>query len=163
MNVAARAGTIGGKLGHEGDAHARGLGDFLEALLEDGVAVGHLEDAGVAHVDLMLAAAPFSLRSLDGHAGVLEVAAYDGVEALGARALEKVIVLEIPAGGLEAAVTLAVGVAVAGAKEVMLELGGRQAFKAGLARLLDLPAQDRARRHADAFQVADDERGLVEP
>ena len=55
VDVAARAGAVGGELRHEGDAQARRVGELLQALLEDDVAVGHLERFGVAHVDLVLA------------------------------------------------------------------------------------------------------------
>ena len=169
MDVAARAGAVGGELGHEGDAHAHRLGDFLQALLEHDVAVGHVEHFGVAHVELVLAVAPFALGVLHRHAGELEVAARRGVEALGARALQHVVVLEVPAGGLEVAVVLLRRLAVARLEEVVLELGAGIAGEAELLRRVDLAAQDRARRDGDvvvrllALHVAEHEGGLVEP
>ena len=103
MDVAARARAVGGELGHEGDAHAHALRNFLQALLEHDVAIGHLEHLGETHVQLVLALAPFALRVLDRHARKFEVPARRGVEAFGARALQHVVVLEVPAGGLEVA------------------------------------------------------------
>src|SRR5258706_12397841 len=132
VDVAARARLVGGELGHEGERQAGGIGQLLQALLEDHVPVGHVERAGVAHVHLVLAVAPFALGGLDRHAGQLEVAAHRGVEALGACALQDVIVLEVPAGGLEVAVSLQRRVAVAGAEEVVLELSGCERFKSKL-------------------------------
>src|SRR5205085_12425096 len=113
VDVAARARLRRIRLRHEGDAHAGELGDFLHALLEDDMAIGHVERFGVAHVELVLAVAPFAFRSLDGDAGPLQVPAHRAMEALGARALEDVIVLEVPAGGFEVAVTLLRRVAIA--------------------------------------------------
>ena len=78
------------------------LGDFLQALLVDHVAVGHLQRLGVADVQLVLAEAPLAFRVLDRDAGRLEMPAHRRREGLRARALEDVVVLEIPAGGREA-------------------------------------------------------------
>src|SRR2546423_15269306 len=90
--AADRAGAIGSELGHEGQAHSRGFGKLLQALLEYHVAVGHLERPGVAHVELVLAFAPFTFGRLHRHARELEVTPCRGVEALGARTLQDVIV-----------------------------------------------------------------------
>jgi len=75
MDVTAGAGAVRGELCHEGQAHAPRLGELLEALLEDDVAVRHLEGAALAHVQLVLALPPFAFRGLDRHARKLEVAA----------------------------------------------------------------------------------------
>src|SRR6185436_11271728 len=105
-------------------------------------------------------------RRLDGHAGELQVPARGGMEALGARALQDVIVLEVPAGGLEIAIALLRGVAIARAEEVMLELRRRKCREAELACGIDLAPQDRARRHGDelvallVLHVAKDERAF---
>ena len=56
------------------------IGDFLQALLEDDVAVGHLQRVGVADVQLVLPESPFAFRALDRHAGVLQMAAHRGVK-----------------------------------------------------------------------------------
>ena len=167
MDVTAGAGAVRGELRHEGQAHARRLGELLEALLEDDVAVRHLEGAGVAHVQLVLALPPFALRGLDRHARKLEVAARRCVEALGARALQDVIVLQVPACRLEIAIALPGGVAVARAEEVVLELGGGEAAVSQGACGVDLLTKNGARRDVDeivgllAFHVAQHERGLV--
>src|SRR5689334_4955559 len=169
MNMAARAGLRRIRLRHEREAHARRFGDLLQALLENDVPVPHLERFGVAHVELVLAVAPFAFRRLDRHARVLEVPAGEGVEALGARALQDVIVLEIPAGGLEVLIALLRGVAIAGAEKIVLELGGCERLEVQLARRVYLPPQDRARRDGDELvrllilDVADDKRRLLEP
>src|SRR3954462_12795795 len=91
------------------------------------------------------------------------------VEALGARALQDVIVLEVPAGGLEVAIAALRGIAIAGAEEVMLELGRRECAVAQLVGRVHLRAQDRARRDADelmallVLDVAQDEGAFLEP
>src|SRR6185312_17500051 len=90
-------------------------------------------------------------------------------ESLGPRALQDVVVLEVPAGGLEVAEVLLRGVAIAGAEEVVLELGRGKRRKPGLARAFRLPAQDRARRDWHvivrllALDVAHHEGRLIEP
>jgi hypothetical protein len=153
----------------EGHREALRLGDLLQALLEHHVAVGHVERFGVAHVELVLALAPLALGGLHRHAGELEVAARRAVEALGARALQHVVVLEVPAGGLEVAEVLLRGLAEAGPEQVVLELGAGIAGVAELLRRIDLAAQDRARRDRHvvvrllALHVAQHERGLLQP
>jgi hypothetical protein len=69
------------------------------------------------------------------------VAARQAVEAFSARALKDVIVLEVPARGLEIAVALPGGVAVARAEEIVLELGRGERAVAMTPGRLDLPAQ----------------------
>src|SRR5438094_8506812 len=104
VDVAARAGLAGVRLRHERQAHPRGLRDLLQALLENDVAVPHVERFGVAHVQLVLAAAPFALGGLDRHAGVLQVPSREGMEAFGAGALQAVVVAAIPAARLDVTV-----------------------------------------------------------
>src|SRR5207245_347597 len=89
------------------------------------------------------------------------------MKALGPRALQDVIVLEVPARRLEIAVALLRRVAIARAKEIVLELGGGERLEVQLAGSLDLPAQDRARRDADklvtllVLDVAQHQRALL--
>ena len=52
-----------------------GLGDLLGAVLQDDVAVGHLERLGIADVDFFLARTPLALGVLDRNAGRLHLVA----------------------------------------------------------------------------------------
>ena len=63
------------------------------------MAVGHLERAGVADIDLFLARAPFALRILDRDAGAVEPVADRPHHALFLGGLEDVVVLDVVAGG----------------------------------------------------------------
>ena len=85
----------------------------LRHCLNTHVAVGRLEDVGVADVHLVLAEAPLALRALHRHARAAEVAPHRGVEVLGARALLELVVLEVPAGRLEVGEAASGRVAVA--------------------------------------------------
>ena len=117
----------------------------------------------------MLAVAPFALGGLDRHAGVLQVPSRSRMEALGAGALQDVIVLEIPAGGLEVTVAFLRRIAIARAEEVVLQLRRGKRLEIHLASAINLASQDRPGCHRHqvvrllVLDVADDERGFVEP
>ncbi len=66
VDVARRPGVVHRVLRHERDRPTVQPRDLLRAVLVDGVTVGHLHRVGVLEVDLVLAAARFSLRELDG-------------------------------------------------------------------------------------------------
>src|SRR5688572_13559055 len=94
VDVAARAGLLGRHLGHEGQREPVLIGQLLQALLVDRVAIGHRERVGVAHVELVLAEPPLALRVLDRDAGGREMPPRGGMERFGARTLAQVVVLE---------------------------------------------------------------------
>ena len=125
VRVTARAGPVRGELGHEGDADPHLLGDLLQTLLVDGVAVRHGEDVGITDVELVLPETPLALGVLDRYAGTLEVAAHRAGEGLLARSLKDMVVLDVPAGRLETIVVLAGGLAVGVIERVVLELRAR--------------------------------------
>ena len=169
VHVAARPGLVGRHLGHERDAGAEAVGRLLQALLEHDVAVGHGQRVGVADVELVLADAPLALRALDGHARPAQVAAHRRGDVLGAGALQQVVVLEVPAGGVEVGVAAGRRVAVRRAVEVVLELGGGHRREPLPGRGVDLAPQHRPGGDgdrgvvADAGDVAQHQRRAVEP
>ena len=89
-------------LGHEGDGLALQVRDLLDGVLQDGVAVGHLQRIGVADVDLFLARPPLALGVLDRDAGPLQPAADGAHHALLLGGLQDVVVLDVGAGRLQA-------------------------------------------------------------
>ena len=96
------------------------------------------------------------------------MAARGGVECLLARRQQRVVVLDVPAGGLEVRVGAGGGVAVRAAEDVVLELGAGPHGVARIPRPLDLPAQHRPRRHGRGpvrglVDVAQDQRRAVQP
>ena len=101
MHVAARTGSVGSVLGHEGHAQTHLVRDLLQALLVDHMPIRHLQGASVAHVELVLAKPPLALGALHGHAGIAQVTARRSDEALHPSALERVVILDIPPGGLQ--------------------------------------------------------------
>ena len=145
MDVAARARAIGGELRHEGHRAAHLLGDFLQALLVDHVAVRHLQRFGVSHVDFMLSQSPFAFRALDANAGCLQVASHGRREWLISGPLQDVIVLEIPAGRLKRPVVRFRCLTVAVLKEVVLQLRRGMRREAQLTSRFDLAPKQRAR------------------
>ena len=142
MKVTARSRPVRSELRHERHAQAHLFRHFLQTLLVDHMPVRHLQRLGVAHVQLVLPESPFPLGVFDGHAGVFQMVTHGACVGFGARALQDVIVLQIPAGGLHAAITLLGSRAVAIAEEVVLELGSGKAREAQASRRLNLPAQD---------------------
>ncbi len=47
-------------LRHEGHGFSVQVGNFLDAVFQDHVAVGHVEGFGIAHIDFFLARSPFT-------------------------------------------------------------------------------------------------------
>src|SRR5438093_9463201 len=157
------------ELRHEGERQVLLIGDLLGGLLVEDVAVGHLERVGVTDVDLVLAGTPLALGELDRHARGLEVMADGADQRLHLPALQRMVVLEVPAEGLEVVEALALGGSVGVAQHEELELrGGHDAHARG-GRALDLPLEDGARRHGHERvallldDVAEDDRRVLEP
>src|SRR5687767_10487005 len=61
VDMAARSRAVVRELRHERDRQPRLLGDLLEALLEDHMAVCHVEPFRIPHVQLVLPETPFTL------------------------------------------------------------------------------------------------------
>ena len=166
--MAAGAGSVLGDLRHEGHAQLHLRGHLFQALLVDRVAVGHRQHVGVAHVQLVLTGAPLPLGAFDWDAGVPEVTARGGVECLLARRQQRMVVLDVPADGLEVRVAAGGGVAVRAAEDVVLEFRAGPHGVAHIPRPLYLPAQHRPRRHGrgpvrGVVDVAQDQRRAVQP
>src|SRR4029079_11850356 len=104
MNVTTRARLSRGEFGHEGNAHPCRIRQFLHALLEDDMTVRHFERLRVTHVDFVLARTPFAFRVFDRDARAFEMTPNGRMEVFGARALQDVIVLQIPAARRKIAV-----------------------------------------------------------
>ena len=168
VQVTRRAGGTHVVLRHERDGGALRPGDFLDAVLVEHVAVGHLEGLGITEVDLLLPSSPLALRELDGHARRLHVVSDRADEPLLSRGLQDVIVLEVTRHGGEAVVALGARLVEGFLEEVELELRRRLDEEPLLLRALDLTAEHPARCLFDwlallRVHVAEDERRLRQP
>src|SRR6267154_1531586 len=67
VDVATAADLGCPRLGHEGDGFGMLGDDFLEALLEYDVHIGHWERLVIDKIQFVLAAAPFAFAALDGN------------------------------------------------------------------------------------------------
>ena len=169
MDVAATTGLFGGRLGHERHADAKGIGQFLEAVLHDRVPVGHFEDCGVADVQFVLAPPPLPFRTLDRNPATGQSAAGFTHVALDAGPLQEVVVLDVPTSGLQTAVTLGLGVPVGVVEKEELQLRGTHGGVAGRAAARHLTGEHRARCDFDRFgrlpsgDVGEDDHTAVGP
>ena len=146
MDVAARSGAVLRELRHERHGEPRLLGHFLQALFEDDVPIGHLQRLGISDVQLVLPESPLAFRALDRHAGLLQMPPHRGRERLRPRALENVVVLQIPARRLQAAVLALRRLPIAVLKDVVFQLGRRDGREAKRRAPRHLMPQHRARR-----------------
>ena len=110
----------------------------------------------VAQIELRLAGTPFALGGLDRDAGALHAVADRADQALLLGRLQDVIVLDVPAGGLETFVALLAGALVRLVEHVELELGRHVGAVAHRLGALDLATQDRARRVRQQLAVVVD-------
>ena len=156
-------------LGHEGDRLADVIGDFLGAVLDDGVAVRHLEGLGVAHVDLLLARAPLALGVLDRDAGTREAIAQGAHVDLLLGGLQDMIVLDVVTRRLQIAVALLEGGLVRIIEQEELELGGHVGLHLHRLEALQLLLENGARRMRHVFMgvvvehVAQHQRSAGQP
>ena len=65
VDVATAADFCGPGFGHEGDAFAVLGNDFLQALLEDNMHIGHRERLVIDKIQFVLTAAPFAFAAFD--------------------------------------------------------------------------------------------------
>ena len=72
MDMAAVAGFGGEWFGHERDADAESVGQFLHGVFHERMPVGHGQRIGVANVELVLASPGFALGVLDRNPGLTE-------------------------------------------------------------------------------------------
>ena len=98
--------------------------DLLDAVLVDDVPVRHLQRLGIDQVQLLLARPPLALALLNRDAGRLHAVADRPHQRLALGGLEDMVVLDVPAGGLEIAVALLARGRVAVVEDVELELRG---------------------------------------
>ena len=131
------------------------------------MAVRHRPHVGVTDVDLVLAACRLALGRLDGDPRCGQMAADRAVDVLGPRALQQVVVLDIPTGRGEVAIVVGGSCLVVVPEQEVLEFAGGHGVIAGLGRPLELAVQDRARGDRHRFVplpgVAEHHRGAVEP
>ena len=129
VNVRTRPRALGGKFGHERYAQTHRIGHFFEALFIDHVVVGHVQHFGVAHIEFVLPQTPLAFRGFDWNARLFEVLSDCRRERLGARALQEVIIFQIPTGRPQVLVVFFVGLAVAIFKNIVFQFGGSHGFK----------------------------------
>src|ERR671937_1775787 len=140
MQVEGASSLRHGPFRHEGDGDLVERGDFLDAVLVNDVPIAHLERLGEAQVDLLLAEAPLAFAVFDRNPCCLHPVPDQAVEPLRLGALQDVIVLDVAAIGLEAAVVFRPGLLVAVAEEEELELRSDLRIEAELAGSLYLAA-----------------------
>ena len=142
--------------------------DLLDAVLDNDVAIGHLQGIRIADVDFLLARPPLAFGVLDRDAGGLQPLADGAHDAFLLGGLQDVIILDIGAGGLQAMEALGSRALVALVEQVELELGRAQGAHLHGRQPRDLFFQHRARavRHIMMVMVedvGDDERRILEP
>src|SRR5258708_17046313 len=94
VNVAARAGVALVPLRHERDRLAVLPSDLLRGVFVEVMAIGHLQQLGVAQSDLLLSWSPLAFRRLDRNAAALQMRADRADEELLFRALRDLVVLD---------------------------------------------------------------------
>lgn len=105
MDVRRGAGGRVVPLGEEGDRLAALPGDFLAAVLDDRMPVGHRQGVGVTDIDLLLAGGRLALGVLDRDPGSLKAVADRPHHILFLGRLEDVVVLVVTAGELQVAIS----------------------------------------------------------
>ena len=169
VQVHARAGQVGAPLGHKGDRQILTQGDLLEALLVDGMAIGHFQGLGIAQIQLVLAGSPFAFTEFDRYAALVHMAADAGVDALFLGALQHVVVLDIPAEGFKVFVVFLAGCCKGILEEIVFEFRAALGRIAEFGQAVDLDFEHGARSNGDrlvgvvGLEVADDEGRTVEP
>ena len=164
-----RAASLGHRpLRHEGHRHLVEGRDLLDPVFVDHMPVGHLQRFGKAQVDLLLPEPPLALAVLHRHRGPFHAVADLTVEPLRFGALQDVVVLDVATVRLEVAVVARRGLLVGVLEQIELELGPGLGVESQLAGAVDLTAQHLARRDGHrlalhGFDVAEDERGLLQP
>ena len=142
--------------------------DLLRAVLVDDVVVGHRQRVGEAEVDLVLARPRLALRGLDLDARAVHAVADLADEVLVVGRGEDVVVEDVRHGRRQVLVALRPRLLVGLAQEVELELRARHRREAERRcplhlRLQHLPRRRLNRRAVVPVDVAEDERGRLEP
>jgi len=157
------------EFGHESDSQAQLIGQFLEDLFVEQVAVGHIQHFGVTDVGFVLSWPPLPLAGLNRDAAPGQMAARRRVQHLFSRALQDVIILDVRAEGLQILVMLAAGLAVRLVEDVVFQLCAGLDGIAHLCGRGDLAFEKVARGNGDrgvrtfVVYIAKHERGSVEP
>ena len=153
MDVAGVAGQLVVPLGHEGHGLAGEMRDLLDAVLQDDVAVGHLQRIGIAHVDLGLAGAPLALGILHRDPGALQPVADRPHHGLFLGGLEDVVILDVAAGRLQILEALFLSRGIGFVEKIELQLAGAEGPAVLGRQPLDLAFQDVARGVRNRFAV----------
>ena len=144
-------------------------GDLLGDLLVDHVAVRHLQEVGEAHVDLVLAGAPLALGELHRHTRAGEMPADRADQPLHLRALQHVVVLDVPAERLEVLEVLALRRLVGLAEHEELQLGSAHGHDTHRRGAFQLALENGPRRHVNQcaglfiVHVAEHQRRPLQP
>jgi hypothetical protein len=138
-------------------------GDFLAAVLDDHVPVGHGQRVGVADVDLLLAGGGLALGIFDRNAGALQTVADRPHDVFFLGRLEDVVVLVIAAGELQVAVSAFARAVIGLVEQEEFEFGGHIGLQAHGFQPGDLALQDGARRMRHFLHVYDGRACRREP
>ncbi len=123
------------------DGLALAPGDFLDAVLQDGVVVGHGEGIRIADIDLLLPRPPFTLGILNCDARARQSEADRAHHLLLLGGLEDVVILDVLPGGLRLVVALGADGLEALVEEVEFEFGSKVSHVAALIEPLQLLLQ----------------------
>lgn len=156
-------------LGKEGDRLAALPRNFLAAVFDDRVPVGHGHGLGVADIDLFLARGRLALGILDRDAGALKTVADRTHHVLFLGRLEDVVILVVAACELQIAVSGEPRIVVGLIEEEEFEFACHEGFEAHGFEARYLRLQDGARRMRHlrmcvmVQHVAENQRRAVEP
>ena len=121
--MAGRTRQIVAPFRHEGDGLALSVRDFLDAVLHDGVPVGHFQRLGVADIDLHLPRTPFTFGTLDRNAGIVQTVADGAHDRLFLGCLEDVVILDIGGRRLQAMEAFCRDGVIAFVEQIKFQLG----------------------------------------
>ena len=169
VNMTRRAHAVGARACHEGRSEPFRRRDIVDHLLEEHMAVGHLESRSVFEVDLPLAQPVLDLRDLDGNCALLQGGSYLAEEGFHRIAGGDGVVRGHQGGGFE--IPIAASPQRVGGTPIEVELEFRcriDGVTVGF-ELVDLFAQDRARCDRDqlagvfVYRVGDDDGSGFQP